>query len=102
NTPGSNVAPPAGPYTTGSHAASTRGSAAARAATSGPMPAGSPDVIAMRGFIRWRVLRAAYDRWPHVPQLPEPQPPEPQPDGLSQPPSLPQPPCATPLALGSS
>src|SRR5437867_13411068 len=36
---------------TGSHAASTRGSAAARAATSGPMPAGSPQVIATRGFI---------------------------------------------------
>src|SRR6059036_2106677 len=36
---------------TGSHVASTRGSAAASAATSGPIPAGSPAVIATRGFI---------------------------------------------------
>src|SRR5262245_20434501 len=36
---------------TGSHAASTRESAAASAATSGPIPAGSPAVIATRGFI---------------------------------------------------
>src|SRR6185295_13522984 len=36
---------------TGSHAASTRESAAASVATSGPIPAGSPAVIATRGFI---------------------------------------------------
>src|SRR6185436_6568185 len=39
---------------------------------------------------------------PPLPQPPEPQPPEPQPLGLSQPPSLPQPPCTTPWAFGSS
>ena len=36
---------------TGSHAASTRASAAAFPAISGPMPAGSPTVMATRGFI---------------------------------------------------
>ena len=40
--------------------------------------------------------------WPQLPQPPEPQPPLPHPDGLSQPPSLPQPPCTTPLEFGSS
>ena len=39
-----------GPYTIGSHASRTRGSSAAFRAISGPMPAGSPDVMAMRGF----------------------------------------------------
>src|SRR5689334_1350231 len=34
----------------GSHTAVTRGSAAARAAISGPMPAGSPAVMTMRGL----------------------------------------------------
>src|SRR6266481_5657461 len=43
--------------------ASTRASADAFAATSGPIPAGSPTVMAMRGFIRlqtsdFRLLRA--------------------------------------------
>src|SRR6202049_4745457 len=36
---------------TGSHTSSTEGSAAARPATSGPIPAGSPTVIATRGLV---------------------------------------------------
>src|SRR5262249_33271034 len=43
---------------TGWHKASTRASAAALAATSGPMPEGSPVVIAMRGFTRRVQCRA--------------------------------------------
>src|SRR5471032_581353 len=50
----------------------------------------------------FRLSQCPQDPHPPEPQPPEPQPPEPQPDGLSQPPSLPQPPCATPFALGSS
>ena len=40
-----------GAYTSGSHTLRTRGSAAAAAAISGPIPAGSPAVIATRGRI---------------------------------------------------
>ena len=51
--------------------------------------------------------RVRYEWLLHDPQLPDPQPPleqppAPQPLGLSQPPSLPQPPCTCPLAFGSS
>src|SRR5882672_3667108 len=92
--PGANAVPAAGAYMTGSHASRTRGSAAARAATSGPIPAGSPVVIATRGFIgqtsdfRLQTFRLASCQCPHepqppAPQLPEPQPPpDPQPEGL--------------------
>src|SRR5262245_41443202 len=37
-----------------------------------------------------------------LPHVQESQVPAPHPDGLSQPPSLPQPPCTTPFAFGSS
>src|SRR5439155_632738 len=49
-TPGSNFTPEPAPYSTGSQTPRTRGSAAARRAISGPMPAGSPSVIATRGL----------------------------------------------------
>src|SRR5580765_4016532 len=101
-----NRAPAGAPYSTGSQTPSTLGSAAARRAISGPMPAGSPSVIAMRGFIRYSysILGARGSKssqW-QLQLPPLAQPPLPQPLGLSQPPSLPQPPCTTPLALGSS
>src|SRR6185436_4153455 len=63
------------------------------------MPAGSPSVIAIRGFT------LSVSRCAQCPQLqlpPLPHPPAPHPDGLSQPPSLPQPPCCWPFAFGSS
>ena len=44
------IEPAVAPYNTGSHTPSTRGSCAAFCAISGPMPAGSPSVIAIRGF----------------------------------------------------
>src|SRR5690349_14728156 len=50
-TPTSKETPSAGPYNTGSHTLRTRESSAALRAISGPMPAGSPTVIATRGFI---------------------------------------------------
>src|SRR5205823_2433867 len=50
-TPGSNRPPSAEPYTIGSHTSVTRPSPAARSAISGPIPAGSPAVMAMRGFM---------------------------------------------------
>src|SRR4051812_42047348 len=46
----------------GSHTAQTRGSAAAFAAISGPTPAGSPDVIAMRGLMSLRIGDCGFDR----------------------------------------
>src|SRR5438094_10194149 len=111
NTPGANVDPFGGPYTTGSQTSRTRGSAAAFAATSGPIPAGSPTVMATRGFIdlwlatcdvRRHAWQLPHAPDPQLPQPPAPQPPAPQPDGLSQPPSLPHPPCCAPFAFGSS
>src|SRR5258707_11069213 len=48
-----------------------------------------------------RLYSTTYD-YPLQLHDPLPHPPEPQPDGLSQPPSLPQPPCWTPFAFGSS
>src|SRR5262245_19938778 len=49
--PGANRSRCGGRYGTGSQTASTRGSAAACATISGPTPAGSPEVIAIRGFL---------------------------------------------------
>src|SRR3954468_17328147 len=51
--------PEGDPETIGAHAARTRGQGAAFAAASGPMPAGSPAVIATRGFIPDPLLAAA-------------------------------------------
>lgn len=51
STPGSKRASGGGPYRIGSQTSRTRGSSLALRAISGPMPAGSPTVIAMRGVV---------------------------------------------------
>src|SRR5262245_58153021 len=96
----------------GSHTSRTAESAAARAAISGPIPAGSPAVMAILGLaMAGRILNSEFRIQNYPWQLQLPQPPElqlplpqpaPQPEGLSQPPSSPQPPWTTPFELGSS
>src|SRR5438552_18691965 len=62
----------------------------------------APDrLLRSKGSLMPTPYNTTYDRAPQL-QLPLLQPPAPQAEGLSQPPSLPQPPCTTPLALGSS
>ena len=50
SSPGVNLDPAGGPYSTGSQTSRTRASSAALRAISGPIPAGSPTVMPIRGF----------------------------------------------------